>query len=67
MTAEIEQEFYILDYHKDMVNEAEVIINELKSKGCHTVIYLTDLEGNLMLNRVDEDEFLSHFSVNTID
>ena len=59
---EIVQEFYIVDYHKNMLESAEVIVNSLKDKGYHTMIYLTDLEDNLMVNRVSEDEFLSHFS-----
>ena len=59
---EIVQEFYIVDYHKNMLESAEVIVDSLKGKGYHTMIYLTDLEDNLMVNRVSEDEFLSHFS-----
>ena len=59
----MEQEYYVVDYHKGMVELAEVVMNSLKDKGHHTVVYLTDMEDNLMVNRVDEDEFLMHFSV----
>ena len=59
----MEQEHYVVDYHKGMVELAEVVMNSLKDKGHHTVVYLTDMEDNLMVNRVDEDEFLMHFSV----
>ena len=59
---DIVQEFYIVDYHKSMTRIAELNVNSLKEQGHHTVVYLTDLEDNLMVNRVSEDEFLSHFS-----
>ena len=59
---EIVQEFYIVDYHKSMTRIAEFNVNNLKEQGHHTVVYLTDLEDNVMVNRVSEDEFLSHFS-----
>ncbi len=58
----MEQEYYVVDYHKNMVELAEVTMEHLKKEGHHTVVYLTDLEDNFMINRVDQDEFLRHFS-----
>ena len=55
--------YFIIDYGRDMLDVAEVIVNDLKEKNFHTVIYLTDLPDNLMVNEVDQDMFLSHFSL----
>jgi len=59
----MEDRYFIIDYGRDMLEVAEVIVNDLKAKNYHTVIYLTDLPDNLMVNEVDQDMFLSHFSL----
>jgi len=59
----MEDRYFIIDYGKDMLDLAEVVVAELKSKNFHTVIYLTDLPENLMVNEVDQDMFLEHFAL----
>ena len=59
----MEDRYYIIDYGKDMLELAEVMVGHLKEKNYHTVIYLTDLPDNLMVNEVDQDMFLEHFAL----
>jgi hypothetical protein len=53
--------YAILDYGKDMVDTAHVILNQLQSEGAHIIIYLTDADGLLCLEYITEDEFLDHY------
>jgi hypothetical protein len=53
--------FYILDYGKDMIHEGKVITDYLEKMQFHHIAYLTNADGLLCLEEVDEDEFLSHF------
>jgi hypothetical protein len=53
--------YAILDYGKDMVDTAHVILNQLQSEGAHMIIYLTDADGLLCLEYITEDEFLDHY------
>ena len=53
--------YAILDYGKDMVDTAQVILNQLQSEGAHIIIYLTDADGLLCLEYITEDEFLDHY------
>jgi len=55
--------YYILDYGKETTWIAESIMEQLKDKGHHTLIYLTDLDNSFMVTEVTEDEFLDHYSV----
>lgn len=53
--------FYILDYGKDMVEAGKKITDYLENEGFHHVAYLTNADGLLCLEEIDEDEFLNHF------
>jgi hypothetical protein len=53
--------YAILDYGKEMVDTAQVILNQLQSEGAHMIIYLTDADGLLCLEYITEDEFLDHY------
>ena len=53
--------FYVLDYGKDMIHEGKVITDYLEKMQFHHIAYLTNADGLLCLEEVDEDEFLSHF------
>jgi hypothetical protein len=53
--------FYVLDYGKDMIHEGKVITDYLEKMQYHHIAYLTNADGLLCLEEVDEDDFLSHF------
>jgi hypothetical protein len=53
--------YAILDYGKEMVDTAQVLLNQLQSEGAHMIIYLTDADGLLCLEYITEDEFLDHY------
>jgi hypothetical protein len=55
--------YFIIDYGRDMLDIAEVNVNYLKEQKFHTVIYLTDLPDNLMVNEVTQEMFLDHFAL----
>tara|TARA_R110000823_G_scaffold313967_1_gene442181 strand:- start:311 stop:505 length:195 start_codon:yes stop_codon:yes gene_type:complete len=55
--------YFIIDYGRDMLELAEVNVNYLKENNYHTVIYLTDLPDNLMVNEVTQEKFLDHFAL----
>ena len=54
------QKYYIVDYGKDMVSIAEVVMDSLKSNDHKTVVYLTDLPEYLMVQEVNELQYLIH-------
>jgi hypothetical protein len=53
--------YYILDYGKDMIHEGKVLTDHLERMQYHHIAYLTNADGLLCLEEVDEDEFLNHF------
>jgi hypothetical protein len=53
--------FYILDYGKDMIHEGKILTDYLEREGFHHIIYLTNADGLLCMEEIDEDEFLNHF------
>jgi len=55
--------YFIIDYGRDMLELAEVNVDYLKENNYHTVIYLTDLPDNLMVNEVTQEKFLDHFAL----
>ena len=57
--------FYILEYCKDMIHEGKVITDYLEKLQFHNIAYLTNADGLLCLEEVDEDDFLNHFKNNT--
>jgi len=56
-----EMKFYLLDYGKDMLDEGQRMIDHLDASNYHYIAYLTNADGLLCLEEVDEDEFLNHF------
>ena len=54
--------YYLLDTGKNMTAFAVVLEKNLKSKGDHVILYLTDADGLLCLEEISEDEFLDHYS-----
>ena len=59
----MESKYYVVDYGKDMVELAELVMANLKEKGHHKIVYLTDFPESLYVTEVSEDEFLMHFAV----
>ena len=53
--------FYLLDYGKDMLEASKQITNHLEANDYHYISYLTNADGLLCLEEIDEDEFLNHF------
>ena len=58
----MKDKFYIIDYGKQTTELAEYQINMLKEAGAHVVIYLTDLPSVLMIQEIEQEEFLDHFA-----
>lgn len=56
--------YYILDVGGAMTKEAQFIHDNLKEKGSHVFIYITDSPYMLCLEEVSEDEFLDHCKKN---
>jgi hypothetical protein len=54
--------YYLLDTGKYMTAFAVTLEKNLKAKGDHVIIYLTDADGLLCLEEISEDEFLDHYS-----
>ena len=59
------QRYYIVDYGKDMVDVAEVLVNKLKDDNHHVVVYVTTMEYYVSAMEITEDEFLTHFELIT--
>lgn len=53
--------YFMLDYGKDMIDEGQRMIDHLNASQYHYVAYLTNADGLLCLEEIDEDEFLNHF------
>jgi len=59
----MKQKYYVVDYGKDMLDYAECLVDKLKEDNHHVVVYLTDMEFYVSAMEIDEDEFLSHYSI----
>lgn len=53
--------YYILDYGKNVEPMASKVLKLLMEETKHVVVYLTDLDNALMVQEVEEDEFLNHY------
>ena len=51
----------MLDYGKNMMDEGQRMIDHLNASQYHYIAYLTNADGLLCLEEIDEDEFLNHF------
>jgi hypothetical protein len=56
-----EMRYYLLDYGKEMLEASKKITEYLEREGFHYIAYLTNADGLLCLEEIDEDEFLNHF------
>ncbi len=53
--------YYLIDHGKEMIEAANALTDYLTKQGFHYVVYLTDADGLLCCEEIDEDEFLNHF------
>ena len=53
--------YYLVDYGRDMIETGKKLTDYLTSQGYHYVVYLTDADGLLCCEEIDENEFLDHF------
>ena len=53
--------YFMLDYGKNMMDEGQRMIDHLNDSQYHYIAYLTNADGLLCLEEIDEDEFLNHF------
>jgi len=53
--------YYLIDHGKEMIAEANVLTDHLTKQGHHYVIYLTNADGLMCVEEIDENEFLDHF------
>jgi hypothetical protein len=53
--------YYIVDHGKEMIEAANAVTDHLTKLGCHYVVYLTDADGLMCVEEIDENEFLDHF------
>ena len=53
--------YFMLDYGKNMMDEGQRMIDHLNASQYHYIAYLTNADGLLCLEEIDEDEFLNHF------
>jgi hypothetical protein len=53
--------YYLVDHGKEMIEAANAVTDYLTKLGCHYVVYLTDADGLMCVEEIDENEFLDHF------
>jgi hypothetical protein len=53
--------YYLIDHGNQMLEAANAITDLLNRQGCHYVVYLTDADGLMCVEEIDENEFLDHF------
>jgi hypothetical protein len=56
--------YYLVDYGKELIAEANLLTDHLTAQGHHYVVYLTNADGLMCVEEIDEDEFLNHFKNN---
>ena len=56
--------YYLVDYGKELIAEANLLTDHLTKQGHHYVVYLTNADGLMCVEQIDEDEFLNHFKQN---
>jgi hypothetical protein len=56
--------YYLVDYGKELIEEANLLTDHLTKQGHHYVVYLTNADGLMCVEEIDEDEFLNHFKNN---
>ena len=58
--------YYEIDFGHDMTEYAEIIVNDLKDKGHHTITFDSVSDSTLIVKEVTQDEFLNNFDVDLI-
>ena len=58
--------YYLVDHGKEMIEAANQLTDYLTKQGFHYVVYLTDADGLMCVEEIDENEFLDHFKRNQI-
>jgi hypothetical protein len=53
--------YYLVDHGKEMIEAANKVTDYLTKQGFHYVVYLTNADGLMCVEEIDEDEFLNHF------
>jgi hypothetical protein len=53
--------YYLVDHGKYMIEAANILTDFFTSQGHHYVVYLTNADGLMCVEEIDEDEFLNHF------
>jgi hypothetical protein len=56
--------YFLVDHGKLMIEAANVLTDYLTSQGYHYVVYLTNADGLMCVEEIDENEFLDHFKQN---
>ena len=58
--------YYLVDHGKEMIAEAKVLTDHLTNQGHHYIVYLTNADGLMCIEEIDENEFLDHFKTNKV-
>ena len=53
--------YYLIDHGKEMIETSKQLTDYLSAQGFHYIVYLTDADGLLCCEEIDENEFLDHF------
>jgi hypothetical protein len=53
--------YYLVDHGKLMIEACNVLTDFLTSQGHHYVVYLTNADGLMCVEEIEENEFLDHF------
>ena len=56
--------YYLIDHGKEMIEAGKQLTDYLTAQGFHYIVYLTDADGLLCCEEIDENEFLDHFKKN---
>jgi hypothetical protein len=53
--------YYLIDHGNQMLEAANAVTDLLTKQGHHYVVYLTNADGLMCIEEIDENEFLDHF------
>ena len=56
--------YYLVDHGKEMIEAVNQVTDYLTKQGFHYVVYLTNADGLMCVEEIDENEFLDHFKRN---
>ena len=58
--------YYLVDHGKQMIEACNAVTDLLTKQGHHYVVYLTNADGLMCVEEIDENEFLDHFKRNKL-